>query len=248
MHQILVHTKYVLLHVRAGDYTGPPSHFNTFEVLCRLPKDMPIIVITDSDEYLPLVIPNQIIPILSPSTAHLNATNSSSLPIFRLSRPVERYSALMQDFQVMLSATGIIQHAKNSWSSFSSVPAMMNAIPLLNTWITPSPETNSSKLVGLLQTFAENGGGPAELKSSHRKEDMEHFLGIMRCEWDAFLLQKRRSIEMEAIKAAERKNILRHTRNFTRAREISSGADKAAVSFCRLKFVLVIVLLLLSNS
>jgi hypothetical protein len=248
MHQILVQQKYVLLHVRAGDYTGPPTHFNTFEVLCRLPKDMPIIVITDSDEYLPLIIPNQVIPILSPSTARFNSTNSSYLPIFRLPRPVDRYSALMHDFQLLLSATGIIQHAKNSWSSFSSVPAMMNAIPLLNTWITQSPETNSSKFVGLLEKFAENGGGPAELKSSHRREDTEHFLDMMRCEWDAFLLQKQRIVELEAIKTAERKNILRHTRNFTRAREVSSGVDKAPVSFCRLMYVLVIILLLLSNS
>ena len=125
---------------------------------------------------------------------------------------------------------------------------MMNAIPLLKTWIAQSPETNSSKLVGLLQTFAENGGGPAELKSSHRKGDMEHFLGIMRCEWDVFLLQKQRIVELEVIKTAERKNILRHTRNFTRAREVSSGVDKAPVCFCRLMYVLVIILLLLSNS
>jgi hypothetical protein len=190
MHPILMQQKYVVLHVRAGDFTGPPTHFNTFEVLRRLPKDMPIIVITDTDEYLPLIIPNQVIPILSSSTAHLNSTNSSFLPIFRLPRPVERYAALMHDFQLLLRATGIIQHAKNSWSSFSSVPAMMNAIPLLNTWITESPETNSSKFVGALGSFAENGGCPAELKSSYRNDDVKHFLGIMACEWEAFLFQR----------------------------------------------------------
>ena len=59
---------------------------------------------------------------------------------------------------------------------------MMNAMPLLITWITSSREINSSKFVGVLGNLAGSGDGPAELKSSHRKEDVELLLVVIRCE------------------------------------------------------------------
>lgn len=240
-HPMLVEQKYVVLHVRAGDKSAPPNHFNTFEILRQLPQGMPIIVITDDDEQLPLIIPNHHIPILNAST-HLNSSEPSSLRIFRFPRTAERYEALMQDFQVLLGATGIIQHALNAWSSYSSVAAMMNAIPLLNTWITHNPEVNSSKIVGLLAKFEENGDVPAELKSAHRKEDVERFMGMMICVWEAFLAHTQ-SLEYEK---AFRKNMRQKKWWQAQARKVSSGVDVAPVFFRRhWTYVLVLILMLL---
>ena len=99
----------------------------------------------------------------------------------------------MQDFDLLLGATGIIQHSKKGWSSYSSVAAMVSAVPLLNTWITSNSEDNSSKYVGesnvpnVLAGFDSNGGVPAELKSAQRKEDVRVFMDMVFCEWDAFI-------------------------------------------------------------
>jgi hypothetical protein len=201
-HKLFEDEKYVVLHVRGGDATAPHSHFNTFEILRQLPREMLIIVITDTDEYLPLIIPDHNISVLPSSISQLDSSppassnqsqsSPSRLRIFRLRRPTKRYEALMHDFNVLLGATGIIQHAKNSWSSYSSVAAMMNGIPLLNTWISQSPDPNYSKYVGMLEVFHNNAGLPDELRSSHRKSDVEHFLGVMRCEWDAVISRKKR--------------------------------------------------------
>jgi hypothetical protein len=189
-HPVLKDQKYVVLHVRAGDKSTPPNHFNTFDILCQLPQGMPIIVITDSDQDLPLIIPDTSIPILSADT-HLHSSEPSSLNIFRFPRTAERYEGVMQDFQVLLGATGIIQHAKNAWSSYSSVAAMMNAVPLLNTWMSDNPEVDPSKAVGALANFASNGGIPAELKSAHLKEDVQVFMDMITCEWNDFLASSR---------------------------------------------------------
>jgi hypothetical protein len=40
----------------------------------------------------------------------------------------------LSDLQILLGATGIVQHASEGWSSYSSVPAMAKAIPLINTY------------------------------------------------------------------------------------------------------------------
>ena len=195
-HPMLEDQKYVVLHVRGGDKLTNHSHFNTFDILHQLPHGMPIIVVTDSVEHLPFIIPNTDIQILTSSTkiTHLNSSEPfSSLRIFRFPTAAERYEGIMQDFDLLLGATGIIQHSKKGWSSYSSVAAMVSAVPLLNTWITSNSEDNSSKYVGesnvpnVLAGFDSNGGVPAELKSAQRKEDVRVFMDMMFCEWDAFI-------------------------------------------------------------
>jgi hypothetical protein len=80
------------------------------------------------------------------------------------------------DFAVLLNATAIIQHATNAWSSYSSVPAMMRGIPLLNTWIGPNDlASQNTSSIGLLRYFEENGGCPVELRSSKHKEQTSAF-------------------------------------------------------------------------
>ena len=84
------------------------------------------------------------------------------------------------DFAVLLNATAIIQHATNAWSSYSSVPAMIRGIPLLNTWIGPNDvATQNTSMVGLLRYFEENGGCPVELRSSKRNEQISAFVDIV---------------------------------------------------------------------
>jgi len=121
---------------------------------------------------------------------------------------------------------------------------MMNAIPLLNTWITDSPVVNSSEFVGALGRFVENGGSPAELKSSYRTEDVEHFLGIMRYEWEAFLKQKQLKLELEAMRSIQK---TKRQKSWWQAhtREVSSGVDEAPVLFHRLACVLVLIVVML---
>ena len=43
-------------------------------------------------------------------------------------------SSPLQDMSLALSATAIVQHASEGWSSFTSVPAMARGIPLINTF------------------------------------------------------------------------------------------------------------------
>jgi hypothetical protein len=132
----------------------------------------------------------------------------------------------MQDFQVLLGAAGIIQHAKNAWSSYSSVAAMMNAVPLLNTWITGNPEDNSSKYVGALASFDSIGGVPAELKSTHRKQDVRVFMDMMFCEWDAFKTSVALLQSLDLRKNESKKFLLQ-----AQARMARSGVDAVPLFF-----------------
>ena len=113
-------SKFVVLHFRGGDKTEPLSHFNTVEVLRRIPDHVPVVVVTDDDNLLDAVL-----SIAAPYAAKI--TRLRPLP--------DELANRMRDFAVLLNATGIIQHSKNGWSSYSSVPAMIRGIPLLNTWL-----------------------------------------------------------------------------------------------------------------
>ena len=113
-------SKFVVLHFRGGDKTEPLSHFNTVEVLRRIPDHVPVVVVTDDDNLLDAVL-----SIAAPYAAKI--TRLRPLP--------DELANRMRDFAVLLNATGIIQHSTNAWSSYSSVPAMIRGIPLLNTWL-----------------------------------------------------------------------------------------------------------------
>jgi hypothetical protein len=43
-------------------------------------------------------------------------------------------SSPLQDMSLALSATAIVQHASEGWSSFTSVPALAKRIPMINTF------------------------------------------------------------------------------------------------------------------
>jgi hypothetical protein len=113
-------SKFIVLHFRGGDKMAPLSEFNTVEVLRRIPGHVPVVVVTDDDSRL-----NEMLSVAAPYGA--NITRLRQLP--------DELANRMRDFAVLLNATGIIQHAVNAWSSYSSVPAIMRGIPLLNTWI-----------------------------------------------------------------------------------------------------------------
>jgi drug/metabolite transporter (DMT)-like permease len=113
-------SKFIVLHFRGGDKMVPLSEFNTVEVLRRIPGHVPVVVVTDDDSRL-----NEMLSVAAPYGA--NITRLRQLP--------DELANRMRDFAVLLNATGIIQHAVNAWSSYSSVPAIMRGIPLLNTWI-----------------------------------------------------------------------------------------------------------------
>jgi len=113
-------SKFIVLHFRGGDKMAPLSEFNTVKVLRRIPGHVPVVVVTDDDSRL-----NAMLSMAAPYGA--NITRLHQLP--------DELANRMRDFAVLLKATGIIQHAVNAWSSYSSVPAMMRGIPLLNTWI-----------------------------------------------------------------------------------------------------------------
>jgi hypothetical protein len=85
------------------------------------------------------------------------------------------------------------------------------------------------------------GPGPcaAARARAYRTEDVEHFLGIMRYEWEAFLKQKQLKLELEAMRSIQK---TKRQKSWWRAhtREVSSGADEAPVLFCRLACVLVL--------
>jgi hypothetical protein len=155
-------SKFVVLHFRCGDKMHPLSDFNTVEVLRRIPGHVPVVVVTDDDKRL-----NEMLSVAAPFAA--NITRLRPIP--------DKLVTMIRDFAVLLNATGIIQHSTNAWSSYSSVPAMMRGIPLLNTWVGPNDlalENTSS--VGLLRYFEENGGCPVELRSSKRNEQISAFV------------------------------------------------------------------------
>ena len=158
-------SKFVVLHFRGGDKSTPLSEFNTADVLRRIPGHVPVVVVTDDDNRF-----NEMLAAAAPYAATI--TRVSQLPDESANR--------LRDFAVLLNATGIIQHSTNAWSSYSSVPAMIRGIPLLNTWIGGidlAPQNTSS--VGLLRYFAENGGCPVELRSSKRNEEISIFLNTI---------------------------------------------------------------------
>jgi len=134
---------------------------------------VPVVVVTDDDSRL-----DEMLSAAAPYGANIT----------RLRRLPDDVTTRMRDFAVLLNATGIIQHAVNAWSSYSSVPAMMRGIPLLNTWV-GHEENEKLKLiqqehlriqntssVGLLRYFEENGGCPVELRSSKSQEQISIFL------------------------------------------------------------------------
>jgi hypothetical protein len=78
---------------------------------------------------------------------------------------------------VLLNVTAIIQHSANAWSSYSSVPAMIRTIPLLNTWIGgPDLAHHKTSNIGLLRYFEDNGDCPLELTSSKQDKQISAFL------------------------------------------------------------------------
>jgi len=158
-------SKFIVLHFRGGDKMAPLSEFNTIEVLRRIPGHIPVVVVTDDDRRL-----NAMLSLAAPYKA--NITRLRKLP--------NELANKMRDFAVLLNATGIIQHAVHAWSSYSSVPAMMRGIPLLNTWVGREEANlkNASK-VGLLRNFEENGGCPVELRSSKRTEEVSVFINTV---------------------------------------------------------------------
>ena len=113
-------SKFIVLHFRGGDKMAPVSEFNTVEVLRRIPGHVHVVVVTDDESSC-----NEMLSAGAPYRA--NITRLSALP--------DALAQRMRDFAVLLNATGIIQHAVEAWSSYSSVPAIMRGIPLLNTWI-----------------------------------------------------------------------------------------------------------------
>ena len=157
--------KFVVLHFRCGDKMQPLSDFNTVEVLRRIPGHVYVVVVTDDDNQF-----NEMLSVSGPFVA--NITRLSPLP--------DKSVTMMRDFAVLLNATGIIQHSTNAWSSYSSVPAMMRGIPLLNTWIGGADlRSQNTSSVGLLRSFAENGGCPVELTSSRRDAQISAFMDIV---------------------------------------------------------------------
>jgi len=157
--------KFVVLHFRGGDKSTSLSEFNTPAVLRRIPGHVHVVVVTDDDSQF-----NEMLSASGPFAA--NITRLCPLP--------DKSVTMMRDFAVLLNATGIIQHSTNAWSSYSSVPAMMRGIPLLNTWIGPNDvATQNTSMVGLLRYFEENGGCPVELRSSKRNEQISAFVDIV---------------------------------------------------------------------
>lgn len=153
--------KFVVLHFRGSDKSTSLSQFNTLEVLRRIPGHVPVVVVTDDDNQF-----NEMLSVAAPYAA--NITRTPRLPDASANR--------LCDFAVLLNATAIIQHSTNAWSSYSSVPAMMRGIPLLNTWIGPNDvAAQNTSSVGLLRYFEENGGCPVELRSSKHNEQISAF-------------------------------------------------------------------------
>jgi hypothetical protein len=158
-------TKFLVLHFRGSDKNAPPAEFNTAEVLRRLPAHVPVVVVTDDHTQL-----HELLSAAAPYVANV----TMFCPIH--DEAVKR----LCDFALLLNASGIIQHSTNAWSSYSSVPAMMRGIPLLNTWIGRAelrPHNTSS--VGLLHSFAENGGCPIELTSSKWDAQISAFMDMV---------------------------------------------------------------------
>jgi hypothetical protein len=155
-------SKFVVLHFRGGDKSTPLSEFNTADVLRRIPAHVPVLAVTDDDKRF-----NEMLAAAAPYAATI--TRVHRLPDDSVNR--------LCDFAVLLNATAIIQHSTNAWSSYSSVPAMIRSVPLLNTWIGGNDLTQqNTSTIGLLRYFEGNGGCPLELTSSKRNEQISRFL------------------------------------------------------------------------
>ena len=70
----------------------------------------------------------------------------------------------LADMQLLLGASGIIQHASEGWSAYSSVPAMAKSIPLINTYNGPGHR---------YKVFAHYGTVPPEF---HTCAELDLFL------------------------------------------------------------------------
>lgn len=70
--------------------------------------------------------------------------------------------SVFQDVSLALSATAIVQHASTGWSSYTSVPAMMRGIPLINTFTGQGHR---------FEHFRRHGEVPREFHACHEKRD-----------------------------------------------------------------------------
>ena len=157
--------KYVVLHVRGNDKQAPLSEFETVQVLSLLPRDLPLVVVSDDEKFLHDILSNESLSLLRERVV--------TLPKIDQSEPEGKYDAMFRDLSTLLGATGIIQHATNAWSAYSSLAAMMRQIPLINTWIgKPSDPKRQSMHLGTLAGFAREGGCPIELQSANRADEV----------------------------------------------------------------------------
>jgi hypothetical protein len=106
---------YLTLHIRWGDKKDG-ADFCTLESL-KLLTDYPIVLVSDEPEYALTYI----------GDVH------SNIKVFSNLDGVSRTA--MRDLAVLLRSRGIIQHCTGGWSSFSSFPAMIRNIPLLQTYV-----------------------------------------------------------------------------------------------------------------
>jgi len=92
-----------------------------------------------------------------------------------------KYDALFRDFRTILGAAGIIQHATNGWSAYSSLAGMIRQIPLINTWIgRPADPKRQSMQLGILAGLARVAGCPIELQSANRADEVALWLQRVR--------------------------------------------------------------------
>lgn len=120
-------------------------------------------------------------PTASSSSASLSANN----PSFSIISPqlivlpsagLSQLERALRDMYVLMHATAIVQHVMWGWSAFSSVAAMANRVPLLNTWLDPIGADKG----GRLADFARMGGCPEELRSAVNKGEVERFVRELR--------------------------------------------------------------------
>ena len=118
----------VVVHLRAWDVNTlafadyAAQHYCTRAALVRLTERQP----------------NMTVAVLSHNVTWARAVLGRTL---RKKRLLLTPSYVWEDFNTLLAARrGIVQHASNGWSAFSSVPALARALPLLNTYDAPGAE------------------------------------------------------------------------------------------------------------
>ena len=151
--------KYVVLHVRGNNKPAVSTDFITVELLRQMPQNIPAIVMTDDEKLTDAILQDA----------------SLAKNVVRLPKQATKYESMMQDFNMLLGATAIIQHSPHAWSSFSSVPAMMRGIPLLSTFISEKDERRSH-YVGTLAGFDRTAAVPKELNCGNRREVVSRFM------------------------------------------------------------------------